>query len=293
MSGRLDSHQAEGLAARPERQAPWLCVAGAKGGVGKTTLSSNLALLLARAGYRTLLVDFDLGTGNVGVHLRLSAERDLDDVFEQRCTAREAIAAGPGRLQVLLGRSGPTKLTAATPGELEQLLRQLREASQDYDVVVFDTGAGLHENALLLAARCDLTLGVTTPDVSSLTDAYALCKVLHARGAALPRLVINRARSREDAMGTAAKLHAVTTKFLGCETQLAGWICEDPEVDRSVRDQRPLALVGACPGLEDLRSVCAAALAALPPMRRRQEPREQAVRQVRLRPAAASTTAER
>ncbi|MCK5942575.1 MAG: AAA family ATPase [Planctomycetes bacterium] len=275
-------HQADGL--ENARPTPWLCIAGAKGGVGKTTLSTNLALLLARAGYRTLLVDFDPGTGNVGVHLRLTGTYDLDDVAERRCSVRDAIVQGPGRLQVLLGRSGPTLLTTSSPAEVADLLRTIRTASSDFDVVVFDTGAGLNPSTLHVAEECDLTLGVTTPEVTSLTDAYALCKVLHARGVALPHLVVNRTRSRDEAMRTAQKLDAVTQKFLGQKGTLAGWVSDDPQIEQSIRDQRPLTLFGQCPGLEDLRSICAAALAALPPMTRRQEPQGQ-VRKVRLRAA--------
>lgn len=293
MNDRASKHQAAGLTESQPRATPWLCVAGAKGGVGKTMVSSNLALLLARAGYRTLLVDFDLGTGNVGVQLRLSAKLDLDDVFERRCSVRDAVSHGPGRLRVLLGRSGPTRLTSATPEEVELLLRQVREAAADFDVVVFDTGAGLHVGTLCVAAQCDLTLGVTTPEMTSLTDTYALCKVLHARGAALPKIVVNRARSRAEAMNTAAKLNAVTVKFLGRQNELAGWVCDEPQIDRSIREQRPLALLGECHGLQDLRGVCAAALAALPPMRRRQEARAGEARPVRLRPTLPADVAAR
>jgi flagellar biosynthesis protein FlhG len=285
------SHQAEGLTETPRPRTPWLCVAGAKGGVGKTTLSSNLALLLARAGYRTLLVDFDLGTGNVGVHLRLQARRDLDDVFEGRCSARAAVVPGPGRIDVLLGRSGPTRLTTATADEVDALLQDLREVSADFDVVVFDTGSGLHASTLGVAARCDLTLGVTTPDVASLTDAYALCKVLHARGLALPHLVVNRARTRDEAMSTAAKLDTVCRRFLGATSPLAGWVCDEPLIAQSAQEQRPVALSDSCRGLDDLRSVSAAALAALPPLRRRREPCAQPTRRVRLRPPSADVAA--
>ena len=284
MSDRPPTNQADGLTAIPRKRTPWLCVAGAKGGVGKTMLASNLALLLARAGYRTLLVDFDPGTGNVGVQLRLQAEHDLEDVAEQRCTVREAIAQGPGRLKVLLGRSGPSGLTTAAPTEIAALLRAIRTASQDFDVVVFDTGAGLNPATLSVAEQSDLTLGVTTPEVTSLTDAYALCKVLHARGAQLPQLVVNRAQSRDEALRTAVKLNSVTEKFLSERSHLAGWVCDDQQISQSTRDQRPLTLFGQCQGLEDLRSLCAAALAALPAMTRGQEPQPQAVRRVRLRP---------
>jgi MinD-like ATPase involved in chromosome partitioning or flagellar assembly len=100
----------------------------------------------------------------------------------------------------------------------------------------------------------------------------------------LPHLVVNRTRSRDEAMRTAAKLNAVTKKFLEVESELPGWICLDPQIETSIRNQRPLTLYGQCQGLEDRRSICAAALAALPPMKRRQEPRKEAVRNVRLRP---------
>jgi flagellar biosynthesis protein FlhG len=285
VSQPTSNHQASALTAAPSRQTPWLCVAGAKGGVGKTMLATNLALLLSRGGYRTLLVDFDPGTGNVGVHLRLQGEHDLDDVAQRRCSARDAIVQGPGRLKVLLGSSGTTQLTTAAPTEIADLLRAIRTVSSDFDVVVFDTGAGLNPSTLCVAEQCDLTLGVTTPEVTALTDAYALCKVLHARGVALPHLIVNRARSRDEAMRTASKLSAVTQKFLGEKSELAGWICSDPQIEASIRDQRPLTLFGQSNGLEDLRSACAAALAALPPMTRRQEPYAQATRPVRLRPA--------
>lgn len=280
-----EPHQATGLTNLPAKLTPWLCIAGAKGGVGKTMLASNLSLLLAKAGYRTLLVDFDLGTGNVGVQFRLQGQYDLDDVAAHRCSVHEAIVQGPGRLQVLLGRSGPTDLTTSSPAHIAELLRAIRTAASDFDVVVFDTGAGLNPSMLAVAEQSDLTLGITTPEVTSLTDAYALCKVLHVRGCPLPLLVVNRTRSRDEAMRTAAKLNAVTDKFLATKSELAGWISHDPQIETSIRNQRPLTLFGDCQGLEDLRSICSAALAALPAMKRRQEPRSEALRTVRLRPS--------
>jgi flagellar biosynthesis protein FlhG len=278
-------HQANGLVTIPTQNTPWLCIAGAKGGVGKTVLASNLSLLLARAGYRTLLVDFDPGTGNVGVQLRLNSEYDLDDVAAKRCKIQDAIVQGPGRLHVLLGRSGLTDLTSCSPSDIADLLRAIRTASTDFDVVVFDTGAGLNPSTLAVVEQSDLTLGVTTPEITALTDAYALCKVLHARGIALPKLVVNRTRSREEAIRTASKLNTITEKFLKSKTDLAGWISLDSQIESSIRDQRPLTLFGQCQGLEDLRSICAAALAGLPKMKRRQRPQANATRKLRLRPS--------
>ena len=281
-----DTHQAFGLTPNRDRRAPWLAVAGAKGGVGKTMLATNLALLLARAGYKTLLVDFDPGCGNVGVQLRIDAPFDLDDVAEGACSPADAIASGPGRLSVLLGRSGSAHMAGASTAHLAELLRAVRAAAEDFDVVVFDTGAGLGPATLAVVEQADLTLGITTPEVTALTDAYALCKVLNQRGRPLPQLVVNRARNREEAMRTAGKLNTVTKKFLDVEGRLAGWVTQDATVERSIREQRPLALLGDGPAIEDLRSICAVALAALPAMKRRL-PRAGTVGPVRLRPAEA------
>lgn len=267
------SHQASALQIPRPPRTPWLAVAGAKGGVGKTMLATNLAVLLARAGHRTLLVDFDAGCGNVAVHLRLQGRRTLDDVAERTCALHDAIADGPGGMRVLLGRSGSTVLAGDDPALRDDALRALAVAACEFDVIVIDTGAGIGPATLAIAERADLVLSVTTPDAVALTDAYALCKVLHHRGHPLPRLVVNRVKNRDEAMRTATKLAAVARKFLTAESTLCGWVAHDALVELSIQDQRPLALCGASSGqgqaLDDLRSVCAAALAALPPLARR------------------------
>jgi flagellar biosynthesis protein FlhG len=282
----MNAHQARGLQIPRPPRTPWLAVAGAKGGVGKTMLATNLALLLARAGHRTLLVDFDPGCGNVGVHLRLSGHHMLEDVAAGSCHAIDALLDGPGGIRVLLGRSGSTLLTGEDPNPRERAIRAIDEAARDFDVVVVDTGAGVGAATLAVAERADLVLGLTTPDAAALTDAYALCKVLHRRGRPLPHLVVNRVQNRDEAMRTAQKLGAVARKFLGAESPFGGWVGQDRAIEFAVQDQRPVALFGQGQGLDDLRTVCATALAALPPLGRR-EPAAPAPRTVRLRPAPA------
>lgn len=260
--------QAKGLLLPRPTPTPWVAVAGAKGGVGKTTLAANLAILLCRAGYRTLLVDFDPGCGNVAVHLRLGGPRDLEDVAAGLCPMREALVDGPGGIQVVLGRSGSPTLAGGDQGLLDHALIAVGEIAKDFDVVVCDTGAGIGRATLSVAERANLVLAVTTSDAAALTDTYALCKVLQLRGRPLPHLVVNRVRSREEAMRTARKLGAVVEKFLGSESRLCGWVAQDALVDQSIAEQRPIALFGQGPGFEDLRSLCAAVLAELPAMTR-------------------------
>lgn len=262
------AHQAAGLVIPQPLPAPVLAVAGAKGGVGKTTIAVQLATLLARAGHRTLLVDFDPGCANVGVHLRLAAARDLETVAAGECSLREAIVAGPGGLAVVLGRSGSSALAGERGLPRERALRAVLEARRSFDAIVIDTGAGVGPATTLVAERSDLVLGVTTPDIAAVTDTYALCKVLNARGRPLPELVVNRVPDRETAMTTAARLAAVARRFLAAELHTCGFVRDDAAVPASLRDQRPLGLFGSGAAFDDLRAVLAAAQGKLPAMGR-------------------------
>jgi flagellar biosynthesis protein FlhG len=264
----LPAHQAAGLVIPQPLPAPVLAVAGAKGGVGKTTIAVQLATLLARAGHRTLLVDFDPGCANVGVHLRLAAARDLETVAAGECSLREALVAGPGGLAVVLGRSGSSALAGERGLPRERALRAVLEARRSFDAIVIDTGAGVGPATTLVAERSDLVLGVTTPDIAAVTDTYALCKVLNARGRPLPELVVNRVPDRETAMTTAARLAAVARRFLAAELHTCGFVRDDAAVPASLRDQRPLGLFGSGAAFDDLRAVLAAAQGKLPAMGR-------------------------
>jgi flagellar biosynthesis protein FlhG len=284
-TGNLVNQQANALQIPRPVSAPWLAVAGAKGGVGKTTLAVNLAVLLSRKGHRVLLVDFDPGCGNVAVHLRLAGRFDLEDVATGVCSAADALLDGPGGIRVLLGRSGPTVLVGDDPAPRQRALAEVSTVARDFDVVVVDTGAGIGPATLAVTERADLVLAVTTADAAAVTDTYALCKVLHLRGRPLPQLVANRVASRDEAMRTAAKLTGVTRKFLGKDLKLCGSVGRDAKVEHGVLAQEPIALFGVGPGLDDLQSLAASALAALPPVGRGNPVPVVVPRPLRLRPA--------
>ena len=251
-------------------QAPWISITGGKGGVGKSLIATNLAISIANAGYRALLVDLDPGLANLDVHLRLAPRFTLEDLADGSCTAEQAICKSPGRIAVLCGKSGSTRLTD-DPEFVHRALERVAAASTGFDVVVCDTGAGIGRSVLGATQRSDLTIAVTTPDPAAVTDTYALCKLLVTRGIPTPRLLVNLVRSREEAMRTASRLSSVCEKFLSTKLDLVGWLRRDSELETSVRDQRPYTVAGNGPAMEDIRAIAAKTLSSIPAAHRRRD----------------------
>lgn len=261
-------HQAQALLSQPARadrpQAPWLAVAGGKGGVGKTVIAVNLAILAARQGYRTLLVDLDPGLANVDVHLRLAPRYTIEDLARGTCSPAEATMRGPAGIGVLAGRSGSIALAGGDRNVLDQVHRAVERAAQGYDLVICDTGAGVGPAVLQTARRADVALAVTCPEPAAVTDAYALIKLMVQGGDAPPQLVVNRVRNREQALRAGARLSSVCSEFLGVSMPLGGWLRQDAAVERAVAEQRPFAVDGSGPVVEDLRSLVGNVLSNLP-----------------------------
>lgn len=171
-----------------------LTIASGKGGVGKTSLTLNLALLLAKRGKKVLVVDGDTGLANADVQLNLRPEHDLADVLTGQVPVTQAVTPTPHGFSLLAGRSGHAGLANLTGAQLDNLFAQLLSVSHTFDLVLIDAAAGVSPITLSLCARSGKTLLVTTPDPSSFTDAYALIKLLHqGYGIANAQLVANQA----------------------------------------------------------------------------------------------------
>lgn len=235
-------------------------MSGGKGGVGKTVVAVNLALLTARAGHRTLLVDLDPGLGNVDVHLRLAPRFSLEDCVEGKCSLDQALTDAGNGIHVLTGKSGSTRLASGDPEFLQRTFHTIQEAARGFDVVICDTGAGIGPVVVECSARAEISLVVTAPEPAAATDAYALCKVLQAHGGPEPMLVVNRAKTRDEAMRTGGKLAAVCERFLGMKPGIAGWVLTNQAIERSTVEQRPCASFESGEAVDDLRALTASVL---------------------------------
>jgi flagellar biosynthesis protein FlhG len=224
-----------------------IAVASGKGGVGKTWFSVTLSHALARSASRVLLIDGDLGLANVDVQLGLTPGHDLAGVIAGSVPVRDAIHAidgGPksGKgFDVLAGRSGSGALSALKPDELIGLIKQVGKLSKSYTHVVLDLGAGIDAPVRAMCSAAGLVFVILTDEPTSLTDAYALVKVLKMRDAETPlEVVVNLADGASQGRRTYQALAHACRSFLGQEPLLAGIIRRDKLVKEAIRQQTPL-----------------------------------------------------
>jgi flagellar biosynthesis protein FlhG len=220
-----------------------IAVASGKGGVGKTNVTINLALSLARRGIRVAIFDADMGTANVDLVLGLQPRYHLHHVVTGQKTLMEILVEGPNGLLVIPGASGLPDLADLPEAQREVLLRTLLTLDGMVDLLLIDTSAGVGRSVVQFILAAGELLLVTTPEPTAITDAYALIKVL--AGYDIPisiNLVVNGEQRRGEGTVTGHKLTAVIEHFLGRHVELIGVIPYDKSVSEAVRGQSPLLL---------------------------------------------------
>jgi flagellar biosynthesis protein FlhG len=234
-----------GLAPREEKpeaeRARVLCVASGKGGTGKSILASNLALLRAQRGERVLLVDFDAGLANAHLLLGLAPRYDLSHVMQGQVEAMQALVEGPHGLKLLSGGVGRHILANPTRRELDRLFKALRPLEDAFDLIVIDHGAGLGYATVAHLAATSTLLLVTNPEVTALSDSYALYKRAHLVNPHVTvGMVLNRAIDEEAADSAWERFRGASKRFLGHVPELVGWVPADKAVLRSIEARLPV-----------------------------------------------------
>jgi flagellar biosynthesis protein FlhG len=239
-SASFDTVQTAGLraAVRPD-PVQVIAVTGGKGGVGKTSVAVNLAAALAAQGERVLLFDGDLGLANVDVLLGLTPRHTLEHVLDGRCTLEEAIVKSPAGFGVIPGASGVSRLAGLSTREHLGLVQAFSHLTAGLDVLIVDTAAGIADSVRQFCQAAQNVLVVLRDEPASLTDAYALIKVLHrSHGVRRFRILPNMSAAPGAGEALFRKLERVTSRFLDVVLDYAGEIPEDSFVRAAIREQR-------------------------------------------------------
>lgn len=233
-------------------------VTSGKGGVGKTNISVNLALTLAARGKRVLLLDADLGLANVDVLLGLHPEKNIFHLFHEGASLRDILLPTGYGFSILPASSGVSEMLALNPGQKLELLDAMDELEDELDFLIVDTGAGINDSVLYFNVAAQERLVVLTPEPTSLTDAYALIKVLKTQhDVERFQVCVNMARDMKSAREMFVRLTDVCDHFLGgVSLDLAGVLPRDPGVHEAVVRQQPfcrcLPESPVCRGLEKM-----------------------------------------
>jgi len=230
-------HQAVHLGA-PRRRCRAIAVAGGKGGVGKTTVAVNLGMSLAMLGREVMLLDADMGLANVDVLLGLAPSRHLGHLLDGSATLEELILDAPHGLKVIPGGSGARRLAQLGNGEHAAVIRAFDELPRPPDYLLVDTAAGLSDNVAMFAAATDDVVLVVCDEPASLTDAYALVKVLSRDfGVRRFRMVANQVRNLGEARALHQKLAKVCDRFLDVVLDFLGMVPQDERLRQAIRRQ--------------------------------------------------------
>lgn len=224
-----------------------ITVTSGKGGVGKTSLSVNLAIQLSRMGKRVVIFDADFGLANIEIMLGLRPKYNLADLMYRGKSIEDIITYGPERVGFISGGSGINELANLSRDQVFSLIQRLGELDRIADVIIVDTGAGISDTVLEFVAASEEVLLVATPEPTSITDAYALLKTLnrktsYKREKTMVKMVANQVRGESEATELFEKLGVVVGKFLDIEVEFLGAVPYDKNMQRAVMRQAPISI---------------------------------------------------
>ena len=219
-----------------------VAISSGKGGVGKSTLALNLALVLCTQGKRVLLLDADMGMANLDIMLGMVPKYNLFHMIQGKRSLDDIIIPGPQGMSIIPGGSGIQELANLPAGDMKRLLVELGKLDNDYDYMILDTGAGISQNVTTFILAADDVIIITTPEPTSLTDAYGVLKSMNrACYEGNVYLVVNRVSDDSEGILVAEKFKMVTQKYLDVDLVDLGHIINDAIVSEGIRKQQPFA----------------------------------------------------
>ncbi len=229
--------------AAPKLATRVLAITSGKGGVGKSNVTLNFALALIEQGKRVLVIDVDLGFGNIDILFGGAPKETVASLVERQLPIRQVIETGPLGMQLLAGGQGLSGLFDMNDQQMGHFMSELGSLHGEADYVLLDTGAGLSENNRRFLLAADEVVVVTTPEPTSITDAYSVVNMMHAKDPDLSvRLVINQCTDEKEGRQAAANFKGMAAQFLGKDIKLLGMLPADPHVPQAVKQQQPFLL---------------------------------------------------
>ncbi|ABP66881.1 Cobyrinic acid a,c-diamide synthase [Caldicellulosiruptor saccharolyticus DSM 8903] len=220
-----------------------ITITSGKGGVGKTNLTVNLAIALKKLGINVLIIDADLGLSNVEVLLGTSPKYTVKDVLEGKKEIMSIVEEGPFGVKFISGGSGMVDLANLDEEKLFRLIESAETINKYFDIVLIDTGAGISKNVMEFVMMSDEVIVITTPEPTSITDAYAIIKAIITRNFNHKiNILVNRVQNNKEADEIFYRLSGVIKRFLQREVEYIGYIEENGIVSKSVIKQVPFMI---------------------------------------------------
>lgn len=228
---------------RPPKPVRVLAIASGKGGVGKTNVSVNLSIALSQLGNRVLLMDADMGLANVDIMLGLQTNYNLSHVLDGEKTLREVMVDAPGGIKVIPAASGVKRMAQLTPAENAGIINAFSEIDGFLDVLVIDTAAGIADSVVSFCRASQEVLVVVNDEPASMTDAYALIKVLSKEyNLTQFKLVANMVRSEKHGLMLFDKFSKVCEQFLDVSIDYLGTVPFDHDLRDAIQRQSPVMM---------------------------------------------------
>lgn len=241
---RQATSQATLLSTAKKKSAKVITVTSGKGGVGKTNVTINMAISLSELGLKVIILDADFGLANIDILFGIMPKFSLVDVIHNRKNILEVLSDGPKNIKFISGGSGVEELIKLERSQLERFVDNISLLDKIADVILIDTGAGLSDNVMNFVMAADEVVLVTTPEPTSITDAYALIKMVSNRDKEkIIRVIVNRAENVNEANDILNKLSLVAQKFLTLKLHSLGYILQDDAVIKAVKMQQPFSLL--------------------------------------------------
>ncbi len=218
-----------------------IAVTGGKGGIGKTNVSVNLSMALSKLGNRVVLLDADLGLANVDVLLGLHADKTLEDVLKGECSLMDIMVEGPAGVKIVPAASGVRSMVELGDAEHAGLIQAFSDIDDQLDILVIDTAAGISSSVTSFVQAAQEVLVVVCDEPTSITDAYALIKVLNRDYDIFKfNVIANMVNTSEEAQQMFRKLSLVADKFLNVALRFVGEVPYDEMLKKAVKKREPV-----------------------------------------------------